>query len=416
MKYIRKEILLMVVKIKGNKLWVAVSFILVIVTIITSIVGISSPKITTATKQGNKNPKLSHSKTSFENIRGVWVPYFSLETKKKNKEEFQNKFNSIIKTAKDNKINTLIVHIRPFSDALYKSDIFPTSHIVVETQGKKINYDPLKYMIEASHKNGLKFHAWINPYRISTADTPKKLAENSIINELNENDIIEYNGGKYINPASARGRKLIIDGVREIIENYNVDGIQFDDYFYPSSETELDKASYLEYKSNLDLECTPLDPFDWRMSNVNMLVSSVYSIIKHNNANILFGISPQGNIDNCKDIGADIKTWCNTYGYVDYICPQLYVNFEHSTLPFDTMLKQWLDINKNSKVQLCVGLALYKANSDYDQGTWKNSNSILKQQVEYCKERNINNFIIYHIDYFTNQDTATEVTNVVSVL
>ena len=406
----------MIVKIKGNKLWVTVSCILMLVLILTTVVNVTSPDAVTTENKSNSNLEHLNSKVDFENIRGVWVPYFSLETKNHTESQFKDKFDKIVKIAVENKMNTLVVHIRPFSDALYKSKIFPSSHIVAGTQGKAIDYDPLEYMITTAHKNGLKFHAWINPYRISTSDTPTELAENSIANTLEEEDIIEYSGGKYINPASHKGRKLIIDGVREIIENYDVDGLQFDDYFYPTSETELDRASYEEYRSNLDTECVPLTQYEWRMSNVNMLISSVYSVIKQEKPNVVFGISPQGNLDNCMDIGADVTTWCNTYGYIDYICPQLYVNFEHSTLPFDTMLKQWLDISKNSKVSLCIGLALYKANSDYDDGTWKNSDSILKQQVKYCQDNNINNFMIYDIDYFTNENTSQEVANVTSVL
>lgn len=408
----------MVVKIKGNKLWIIVSYILLLVIIITSVTNIISPKhITIKDVTSNKSNIIQqNTKLNFENIRGVWVPYFSLQTEKGTKKEFENNFDKIVNTAKKNKMNTLIVHIRPFADAVYISSIFPISHIITGTQGEKIDYDPLEYMVNTAHKNRLKFHAWINPYRISTKDTPSKLAENSIVNQLEEIDILEYDGGKYINPSSSKGRKLIIDGVQEVVKNYDIDGIHFDDYFYPTSKTEIDNASYQEYISSLDKECIPLTQYEWRKTNVNMLISSVYSIIKQEKKDVLFGISPQGNIDNCTEIGADIATWCNTNSYVDYICPQLYVNFEHSSSPFDTMLKQWLEICKNSNISFSVGLALYKANSDYDDGTWKNSDNILEQQVKLCQENNINNFIFYDIDYFTNKNTVKEVENLMPVL
>lgn len=409
----------MIFKVKGDKIWFSAIAILLIVTIITTIINIAIPKevnINSTKTSAIQLNQSSESNKKVSDMRGVWVPYMSLQNDEYTEEAFKKNFDNIIKISKEHKINTLFVHIRPFADALYKSEIFPYSHILTGTQGKTIDYDPLDYMIEQAHKNDMEFHAWINPYRISTKDTPDALAENSIINSLSDSDILEYDGGNYINPASQKGRDLIIKGVKEVVKNYDIDGIQFDDYFYPSSETELDKFSYEEYKSQLDGECIPLTQYEWRKSNVNILISSVYSIIKQLKPDVLFGISPQGNISNCLDIGADVNTWCNTYGYMDYICPQLYVNFEHSVLPFDTMLKEWKEISKNNKITLCVGLALYKANSDYDEGTWKNSDEILKKEVEYCQKNNINNFIIYDISYFENENTADEIKNVMSVL
>ena len=412
----------MIFKVKGDKIWLSAIAILLIVTIITTIINTVASKET----DNNSTPisaiqlnNISENDKKLSGMRGVWIPYMSLQNDKYDEyteEVFKKKFDNIITIAKEHKINTLFVHIRPFADALYKSEIFPYSHTLTGTQGKKIDYDPLNYMIEQAHKNNMEFHAWINPYRISTKDTPNILAENSIINSLDDNDILEYDGGKYINPASQKGRNLIIKGVKEVVNNYDIDGIQFDDYFYPSSETEIDKSSYEEYKSQLDNECVPLTQYEWRKSNVNILISSVYSSIKQINPNVLFGVSPQGNISNCLDTGADVNTWCNSYGYMDYICPQLYVNFEHSVLPFDTMLKEWQEISKNNKITFCVGLALYKANSDYDEGTWKNSDEILKKEVEYCRKNNIDNFIIYDISYFEDESTANEVENVMSVL
>ena len=340
----------------------------------------------------------------------------SLDTGKYTEASFKENFNKMVETAKNNKMNTLIVHIRPFSDALYKSKIFPSSHIIAGNQGGEVNFDALDYMIDTAHNNNLKLHAWINPYRISLSDTPVELSDNSIINNLADEDIIEYDGGKYINPSSSNGKKLIIQGVKEVAQNYNVDGIQFDDYFYPTPNTEVDRIFYEDYLENLDSECVPLTQFEWRRANVNMLISNVYSCIKKINPDIIFGISPQCNINNCNEIGADVELWSNSYGYVDYICPQIYVNFEHITTPFDKNFKEWLEITRSNKVTLCIGLALYKANSDYDNGTWKNSDDILKKQIELCKENGVSNYMIYDIDYFNNEATSKEVENVMSVL
>lgn len=417
----------MILKIKGNKIWFSSIAILLVVMMVTTIVQLSNVETsqssisTSITSDKTENAvvvmqKKSTQPTIVKDMRGVWVPYMSLETQEHNEQSFKSNFDSIIKTAVENNLNTLIVHIRPFSDALYKSDIFPYSHILTGSQGESVDYDPLEYMIKKCHENKLKFHAWVNPYRIATSDTPREFSENNIINTLSNDDIIEYDGGKYINPSSTKGRQIIVDGVKEIVKNYDVDGVQFDDYFYPSADLEYDKAIYESYLSMLDEECTALSHKEWRQSNVNILISSVYSSIKQIKSSVIFGISPQGNISNCYDIGADVKTWCNTSGYADYICPQMYVNFDHSILPFDKMVSDWKEINPTNNVPLCVGLALYKAGTDSDNGTWQNKTDILKSEVEYCKENGIDNFIIYDIDYFKDENAREEVKNVISVL
>ncbi len=407
----------MVIKVKDNKAWLSAVCVLVVVAIITTIARVTSTKTEGVLNNTLQNVNTTqYASAKIENMRGVWVPYMSLDTGDYTESSFKENFNKIVQTAKSNKMNTLIVHIRPFSDALYKSEIFPTSHILTGEQGTKATFDALDYMVETAHKSNLKLHAWINPYRISTSETPPQLAKNSIISKLENSDIIEYDGGKYINPSSDNGKKLIIDGVKEVVKNYNIDGIQFDDYFYPSTNTAVDSEFYQEYLDNLDSECIPLTQFEWRRANVNTLISSVYSSIKSIKSDVIFGISPQCNINNCNELGADVELWSNCYGYVDYICPQIYVNFEHATLPFDKNLNEWLEITKSKKITLCIGLALYKANSDYDEGTWKNSDDILKTQIELCKQNGIDNYMIYHIDYFDNTNTSKEVENAMSVL
>lgn len=415
----------MVLKIKGNRIWLTAIAILFAVTLTTTVIHIfknGSDKNYTLSNTAVSGAKEASSDTSdifrvsIKGMRGVWVPFMSLDTNQHSESSFKNNFDSLAETAVKNKINTLIVHVRPFSDALYNSDIFPSSHILSGTQGEAVEYDALKYMIEKTHEKGMKFHAWVNPYRIKTSDTPSKLSDDGILSILSDDDIIEYDGGIYINPSSEKGRSIIIEGVREIVKNYDVDGVQFDDYFYPSSDNSLDISSYREYISGLDSEAVALSHSEWRKAQVNMLISSVYSAVKQIKPKVIFGVSPQGNISNCSDIGADVGLWCQNEGYADYICPQAYVNFEHSFLPFDTMISQWKELAGSNKTSLCVGLALYKANNgDYDGGSWKNKNDILKQEVEYCRKNGIDNFIIYDIDYLDDSNTYEEVQNVMSV-
>ena len=410
-----------VFKIKGNKIWITAIAILFAVTLTTTVIHIfrnnsDNKNILSQAASTKAETSINTFRINVNGMRGVWIPFMSLDTNQHSESSFKNNFDSLAETAKNNKINTLIVHIRPFSDALYNSDIFPTSHILSGTQGEDVEYDALEYMIEKTHEKGMKFHAWINPYRIKTSDTPSELSDNGIMSRFSDDDIIEYDGGIYINPSSAKDRGIIIDGIREIVENYDVDGIQFDDYFYPSSNKSLDISSYREYISDLDSGSEAMSHSEWRNAQVNMLISSVYSSIKQIKPDVIFGVSPQGNIGNCSDIGADVGLWCQNEGYADYICPQAYVNFEHSFLPFDKMISQWKELAENNKTSLCVGLALYKANDEsYDDGSWKNSSSILKREVEYCRKNGIDNFIIYDIDYLDEKNTEDEVKNLLSV-
>jgi len=318
-------------------------------------------------------------------------------------------------------MNTLVVHVRPFSDALYPSEIYPWSHILTGTQGKDPGFDPLAYMVEASHKAGLSFHAWINPYRIRANKTPLKLSEDNLHNKW-KNDgekkgsIIEWDDGLYLNPASEHARAAVIKGVEEIVKGYAVDGVHFDDYFYPTSDASFDDGDYQEYLDSLDDECTPLSLMAWRCANVNKLLAGVYTAIHSLSDGVVFGVSPQGNISNDLDMGADVYAWCQTPGYIDYICPQIYVNFEHALLPFDSTAQQWRDAITNDGIKYYIGLAVYKAGSDADDGTWEEKNDILKSEIEFGREVGADGFMLYSWDYLDAEQTKEEVANAMAVL
>ena len=361
---------------------------------------------------------------AFNEMRAVWVPYMNLNMSKeedKSEKAFQKKFDAIVAGAKNCGMNTLIVHVRPFGDALYPSAYFPWSHVVGGTQGVNPGYDPLAYMVEASHKAGMKLHAWVNPMRIQVSGTPSILAQGNPYNTWNSDAAkagwaVDSGGGKYYNPAYPQVRRLIADGVKEIAKNYNVDGIQFDDYFYPTQDGSFDKSAYDAYCASASKNGTPLSLPEWRRGNINALVSLVYSEIKSVKPNLPFGIAPQGNVQNDMNMGADVASWCSAQGYVDYICPQLYVNFENPVLPFDTAAQSWRKMVVNTNVKLYLGLAVYKSGSDADSGTWQKSNNILAQQVEVGRKTSCDGFMFYSWDYLNSDQTKEEVQNVMKVL
>lgn len=160
----------------------------------------------------------------------------------------------------------------------------------------------------------------------------------------------------------------------------------------------------------------PLSLHDWRCANIDSLVCGVYSAIKSVCPIVQFGISPQGNIQNDLKIGADVQKWCSSPGYVDYICPQLYVSLQHPSFPFEKMASQWHDVVKCNNIDLYYGLGVYKAGSDMDQGTWKNSDDILQKQIEYGRSNNMNGFMLYSWDYLFKPETQPEVLNVLKTI
>ena len=343
-------------------------------------------------------------------MRGVWVPYFSLSNGNSamSESEFKEHFDNIISKAKKNNINTIFVHVRSHCDAVYPSKIFPFSSTFTGSSSAP-DYDPLQYMIDSAHKAGIEFQAWINPYRILSNGTADNITADSPCykwlhdsDDKNNRNIIEYDNGVYLNPSRPEARKLILDGVRELVSNYDVDGVHLDDYFYMFTESDYDRTDYEEYNGTVGQSTTPLPIDKWRCANVNILISGIYAVIKNIDDSTQFGISPQGNIDNDIAMGADIYTWCEKYGYIDYIAPQIYVNYENDLLPFDTTVEEWKNLISNKKINIYIGLALYKAGSNEDNGTWSNGEDIIKKEIEYTRTANTNGFILYSYDYLDN--------------
>ncbi|WP_101697080.1 glycoside hydrolase family 10 protein [Clostridium minihomine] len=350
-------------------------------------------------------------------MRAVWIPYMSLDMSSSADQSaaaFQKKFDGLVAQAKRNGMNTLIVHVRPFGDSLYPSGYFPWSHLLTGTQGKAPGYDPLAYMVQATHNAGMKFHAWVNPMRISLKGVPTALSADNPYTKWSgdsqkNNWTMEWEGAKYYNPGVAQVRSHIVSGIEEIVKNYSVDGVQFDDYFYPTQAASIDSVSY-------QASGTTLSVADWRKQNINSLVSQVYSSIKKIKPGVVFGISPQASIQNDLNMGADVYTWGSQPGYVDYICPQMYVNSQHTGMPFDSTAVTWRQLVKNPNVKLYFGLALYKAGSAVDGGTWQNSNSILADQIQKGRSLGTDGFMLYSSAYLEHDQTRAEMNSIRQLL
>ena len=356
---------------------------------------------------------------SDEEMRGVWVSYMELSMENesaKTQKAFEDKFTEIAQKCRESGFNTLIVQVRPFCDALYKSSYFPWSHILTGTQGENPQYDALQIMCDICKENNLKIHAWINPYRVSSNETPKKLSDNNPYIK-NSKIGIKTDNGIFLDPSNETAQQLISDGVKEIAENYDVDGIQFDDYFYPTEDESFDKKQYEAYIVKYGKEnCMSLD--NWRMQNVNTLICKVYRTIKSVDSSVEFGISPQGNIGNNDGLYADVKSWCTCKGFADYICPQIYFSLENPALTFEDCLNSWTSLDFDENVKLYVGLGGYKSgNGEYDEETWLLSDSILADEYDVLRNnKSVRGFMLYSYSCLEDDTAKKEINNLINAL
>lgn len=348
----------------------------------------------------------------YNESRGIFLSYIEYLEYFQGKDcnNIKKQIDNIMVELKDNYINRIYLQVRPFSDSIYNSNIFPFSHTISGVQGEDIGLDVLDYFLKVAHKQNIEIHAWINPYRISNYTDISFLSEdNPAFHWLKTNHVKIIEGkGIYYNPASSEVKDLIINGVIEIVKKYDVDGILFDDYFYPDNTIDLD--NYKEVENTISLT-------DFRLSQVNELVSNIYKKIKEINSDILFGISPDGNINNnYDDHYADVKKWISEYGYVDYIMPQIYYGFIHESKPFIATINEWNNLIKN-KVKLIPALALYKSGeSDLYAGSgineWVEEDDIIKKQIQVSRNMsNYTGFSIFRYDYLIRNQKSVNLQN-----
>lgn len=341
--------------------------------------------------------------------RAVFISYIELGEyiRGKDNNTSKNNINKMLDNIKEDNFNMVILHVRPFSDAIYESSIFPYSRYVADKEGDNPGYDILKYFLGEAHKRKIEVHAWINPYRVrNTTDTSDISKDNPAYKYLNTNHVkIIENKGIFYNPASSEVTKLIVDGIVEIIKNYDVDGIHFDDYFYPDDTIDLENyQEYINAGGTLTLS-------DYRLNNTTNMIKEVYTAIKSINKNILFGISPEGNINNNYEFNyVDTKKLVSEDGYIDYIMPQIYFGFLNESLPFIDTLHMWNSLIKAPNVKIMPALAFYKAgNNDTfaksGENEWVENNDIIKKQVLTSRNVNkYNGFCLFRYSFLYNDE------------
>lgn len=369
-------------------------------------------------------------------LRGVWISYLDWEQLPADKEGFQDGVDKILDRCVELGMNAVFVHVRPDADAMYPSSYFPWSRFITGTQGKNPGYDPLAYFVRAAHARKLQFHAWINPYRVTGYhNTWDQVSEDSPVkqwlsdgNPDNDRWVLKQSGAWYLNPAVPEVRELIIGGVREIAEKYTVDGIHFDDYFYPEVDDEDPKRWF--DRPEYDASGSRLPIADWRRENINALIRGVYAAVKETRPAAQFGISPEGYIDHLRSdtrLFTDVDTWMSQDGYIDYIMPQIYWGFEHkladgspAPFAFENNLKTWLALKKKGSAKLYLGLAMYKtgsAASDNNQvSEWLRYSDIIARQVQAGRATGqVSGYCFYAYSSFQDEACQKEVKNLTSI-
>ncbi|MCL1852267.1 MAG: family 10 glycosylhydrolase [Peptococcaceae bacterium] len=301
---------------------------------------------------------------------------------------------AILDSAKNIGFNAVILQVRPTCDAFYPSDLFPWSAYLSGIQDFTVaaDFDPLAFWIDEAHQRGMELHAWVNPYRVTRdgqPDQPADLAKLSPNNPAVQNPgwrVLHTDGNYYLDPGLPEVRNYIVDGIREIITRYQVNGIHYDDYFYPDTGFS-DDATYATYGAG-----SPRD--EWRRENVNHLVKATYDTVKSVKPAVRFGISPAGIWQNSKTSPqgsqtegyetyinhyADCVTWIQNH-WIDYICPQIYWEIGFPIANYSVLLEWWANVVHQSRVDLYIGQAAYRvASGKTVDDPWYGVGEIIRQ-------------------------------------
>lgn len=347
-----------------------------------------------------------------EQFRGVWIStVFNLDfPDKKNMTEAQYKSNYItmLNNLENLNMNAVIFQVRPKGDAFYQSELNPWSEYLTGIQGKSPGWDPMEWMIEETHRRGMEFHAWFNPYRVTTGKQDINTLSNRNWARNNPDKTFTFANKIYLNPGEPEVIKHVTDTVMEVVEKYDVDAIHFDDYFYPDRRgndiekfyTQSEQATYNKYRGDSK------SVSDWRRNNINQLISGINTSIENynttNEKNVEFGISPFGiwgheskhPVNSVEGQGsktpssstasydnqfADTRKWVKE-GWIDYIAPQVYWAFDTAAAPYGEITHWWADTVKDTDVNLYIGHASYKkADKNNKDKSWNNPVEILNQ-------------------------------------
>ncbi len=346
-------------------------------------------------------------------FRGVWIATVSNIdwplSKDYNTASQKAEFIRQLDLHKKNGMNAVIVQVRPSADAFYPSPFEPWSQWLTGTQGKAPvpYYDPLQFMIEETHKRGMEFHAWANPYRANFNTRSASIAANHPT-RTNPEWFVTYGDKKYFDPGNKEAQKFVVKVIRDMVKRYNIDAVHMDDYFYPyriPGREFPDASSYRKYGNGMAKD-------EWRRSNVDSIIVALSKAIKEERSDCRFGISPFGvwrnksvdpdgsdtkaGVTNYDDLYADILLWLKN-DWIDYVAPQLYWEIGHPLADYEVLLDWWA--NRTFGKHCYIGIGIYRAGSN---AAWRDKTQLPRMIEMLRKYPQVQGAIYYSSKIFKN--------------
>lgn len=322
-------------------------------------------------------PTATAEPTAAAPYRAVWVSYLEWQQVDfSTPETFSGDIAVILDNIRNLGATVVLAQVRPFGDALYPSSYYPFSHLCTGQQGRDPGYDPLALLVQAAHDRGLALEAWVNPYRIQAGLTPALCGASPA--KLHPDWVKYTDTGAYLDPANTAVRQYIADAVGELCANYDVDGIHFDDYFYPTTDPAFDAADYAA-------SGTAQTQDDWRRENVNALVELCHATARR--YGVRFGVAPVGDPEQNYALQySDAARWLRQ-GTVDYLMPQLYWGQEYvkdgdTSHSLARLAGAWAELPRAAGVRLYAGLGAYRigAGDGSDAGSeWVSGRALADQ-------------------------------------
>ncbi|WP_405596158.1 family 10 glycosylhydrolase [Streptomyces sp. NBC_01410] len=285
-------------------------------------------------------------------------------------------------TAVARKLNVVVLQVRPTADALWPSPYEPWTQYLTGSQGRDPGWDPLGTAVAEAHRRDLRLHAWFNPYRAAVHTDLSRLVESHPA-RVHPEWVLPYGGKLYYNPGIPEVRSFVQDAMMDAVRRYDIDGVHFDDYFYPypvAGQVFDDDATYARYGAGFP------DKAAWRRDNTDRLVREMADRIKKSRKRIPFGISPFGvwrnaatdplgsdtaaGVQTYDDLHADTRKWVKK-GWIDYVVPQIYWNIGFPVADYARLLPWWNDVVRDTDVDLYAGEALYKAGDPAQPAPWQ---------------------------------------------
>lgn len=311
--------------------------------------------------------------------------------------EQQRELLGLLDLAVERRLNTVILQVRPTADAFWPSPLEPWSAFLTGQQGRDPGWDPLGFAVEEAHRRGLELHAWFNPYRIANHQDPARLVPGHPARQHPE-WVVPYGGKLYYNPGLPEVRAFVQDAMFHAVENYAVDAVHWDDYFYPypvAGQVFDDDAAYAQHGAGFP------DRASWRRDNIDRLVEETSRRLRRTRPGVRFGVSPfaiwrnastdpdrgsdtQGGVETYDDLYADTRKWVRE-GWLDYVVPQVYWNIGFTVADYAVLVPWWADVVRGTGTDLFVGEALYKV-ADPAQGPPWHDPGELSAHLTFCED------------------------------